>query len=117
VREFWQNQRAERRALLERELGRIVDTLRQMNVQLVLLFGSAARKDIGAYSDLDLIVVLDSNLPFVKRLGLLYEHIQPRVGLDLLAYTPQEFERIRRRPFIQQALQEGKVLYESRSTR
>lgn len=84
-----------------------------MDVQLILLFGSAARKDIGVSSDLDLIVVLDSDLPFIKRLGLLYEHIQPRVGLDLLAYTPQEFERIRQRPFIRQALEEGKALYES----
>ncbi len=44
---------------------------------------------------------------------MLYEHIQPRVGLDLLAYTPQEFEAIRERPFIRQALQEGKVIYET----
>jgi predicted nucleotidyltransferase len=113
MREYWQHQRAERQALLDRELERIVEALRQMDAQLIVLFGSAARKDIGAYSDLDLIVVLDSDLPFIKRLGLLYERIQPRIGLDLLAYTPREFERIRQRPFIQQALKEGKVLYEN----
>ena len=42
-----------------------------------------------------------------------YERIEPRVGLDLLAYTPQEFDAIRERPFIQQALREGRVLYEA----
>lgn len=109
----WQEQRSKRQALLERELERIVRVLRQVGAQRIILFGSAAREDVGAWSDLDLIVVLHSDLPFIKRLGVLYERIEPRVGLDLLAYTPQEFDAIRERPFIQQALQEGRVLYEA----
>ncbi|MFQ6101568.1 MAG: nucleotidyltransferase domain-containing protein [Anaerolineae bacterium] len=109
---YWQEQRSARRALLERELGRIVRVLREMEVQCIILFGSVARERISVWSDLDLIVVLDSDLPFIKRLGILYERIQPRVGLDLLAYTPQEFEALRERPFIRQALREGRVLYE-----
>jgi len=99
--------------LLECELERIVRILRQMEVQRIILFGSAARGKVNTWSDLDLIVVLNSDLPFIKRLGLLYEQIEPRVGLDLLAYTPQEFEALRERPFIRQALQEGTVLYET----
>jgi len=110
---YWQERRAERQALLECELERIVTVLRQMGARRVILFGSVARDDIGAWSDLDLIVVLNSDQPFIKRLGLLYERIQPRVGLDLLAYTPQEFEALRERSFIRQALREGKVLYET----
>ncbi len=113
MREYWQKRCSERQELLERELERITQALRAVGAQRVVLFGSAAREKIGAWSDLDMIVVLDSDLPFIKRLGMLYEHIQPRVGLDLLAYTPQEFEAIQERPFIQQALQEGKVLYET----
>ena len=57
--------------------------------------------------------MLDSDLPFIKRLGVLYERIRPRVGLDLLPYTSQEFEALRERPFIRQVLQEGRVLYEA----
>jgi predicted nucleotidyltransferase len=110
---YRQEQRAERQALLERELERIVRILRHLSVQRIILFGSAARENITAWSDLDLIVVLDSDLPFIKRLGLLYERIQPRVGLDLLAYTPQEFEDLRQRPFMRLALREGRVLYEA----
>ncbi len=108
-----QERRAKRQALLERELERIVRVLRQVGAQRIVLFGSAARDDISAWSDLDLIVVLQSDLPFIKRLGVLYERIQPRVGLDLLAYTPEEFDLIRERPFLRQALQEGRVLYET----
>ena len=109
----WQAQRSKRQALLERELSRIVQVLRQVGVQSIILFGSAARDDISAWSDLDLIVVLHSDLPFIKRLGVLYERIQPRVGLDLLAYTPEKFDAIRERPFLRQAVQEGRVLYEA----
>ena len=109
----WQEQRAARQALLGQELERIVRILREMGVQRIVLFGSVARETVTAWSDLDLIVVLNSDLPFIKRLGLLYEQIQPHVGLDLLAYTPEEFEALRERPFIRQALQEGRVLYET----
>jgi len=99
--------------LLEQELERTVQILREMGAQRIVLFGSVAREAVTAWSDLDLIVVLDSDLPFIKRLGSLYEQIQPHVGLDLLAYTPEEFETLRERPFIRQALQEGRVLYET----
>jgi predicted nucleotidyltransferase len=104
---------AERQALLECELARIVQVLREMNAQRIILFGSLGRGESGAWSDLDLIVVLASDLPFIKRLGWLYDRIQPRVGLDLLAYTPQEFETLRERPFLRRALREGRVLYEA----
>ncbi|HEC35414.1 MAG TPA: nucleotidyltransferase domain-containing protein [Anaerolineae bacterium] len=109
------NRLLERQTLLEQELRRVVEALRGSGTQLIVLFGSAARGEIAPWSDLDIIVVLDSELSFIKRLGWLYERIQPRVGLDLLAYTPQEFEAIRQRPFIRQAMEEGKVLYEARS--
>ncbi|HEC34536.1 MAG TPA: nucleotidyltransferase domain-containing protein [Chloroflexi bacterium] len=109
------NRLLERQTLLEQELRRVVEALRGSGAQLIVLFGSAARGEIAPWSDLDIIVVLDSELSFIKRLGWLYERIQPRVGLDLLAYTPQEFEAIRQRPFIRQAMEEGKVLYEARS--
>ena len=113
MQKYWQKRRSERQALLKRELERIVRVLRKAKVQRIILFGSVAREKVGVWSDLDIIVVLDSDLPFIKRLGVLYERIQPRVGLDLLAYTPEEFEAIRERPFVRQALQEGRVLYET----
>lgn len=102
-----------RQTLLERELARVVQTLREMNAQRITLFGSVGRREIGAWSDLDLIVVLPSDLPFIWCLKWLYERIQPRVGLDLPAYAPQEFETLRERPFLRRTLQEGRVLYEA----
>jgi len=80
-------------------------------VQQVILFGSyaAGRRDL--FTDLDIIVVMDSPHGFVERLADLHRRLQVAVDIDLLAYTPAEFERMRQRPFISHALATGKVLY------
>ncbi len=77
----------------------------------MLVFGSFARGRVRRESDLDMIAVMESHLPFVKRLDELYGEIAPRVGLDLLVYTPEEWEEMQRRPFVRQALAEGRVLH------
>ncbi|MEA3345055.1 MAG: nucleotidyltransferase domain-containing protein [Chloroflexota bacterium] len=105
--------RQERKRLLDEELKRLVAELKAMGAQYILLFGSMAQGKDGLESDIDLMVVLESDLPFVKRLGWLYGELRPRTALDLLAYTPEELAAIRHRPFIRQILRDGKVLYEA----
>ena len=57
-------------------------------------FGSYARGVADAWSDLDLAVVLDTDLSRFDRSRLLEElHDAIPVSLDLLIYTPSEFER------------------------
>jgi predicted nucleotidyltransferase len=78
-------------------------------------FGSWARGTADGYSDLDLVVVLDTDLPFVERGGLLGSLIDALpVGVDLLVYTPQEFERgLRSRRGVFDAIaREGVTIYE-----
>ncbi|MDI6823004.1 MAG: nucleotidyltransferase domain-containing protein [Bacillota bacterium] len=98
--------------LLKSELRRIANQLRQMGAQKIILFGSYARGRADALTDLDLVAVMDSQLPFVERTAKAYRHIVPRVAADILVYTPDEWERMQDRPFGQQVLREGKVLYE-----
>jgi predicted nucleotidyltransferase len=62
--------------------------------QRAVAFGSFARGTQDAHSDLDLAVVLETDLPRLERhlpLAGLFE--ASPVGLDLLVYTPEEFER------------------------
>jgi len=33
--------------------------------------------------------------------------------MDILVYTPQEFEDMKERPFVKRVLREGKMLYEA----
>jgi len=98
---------------LERNLTSLVHQLRRIpTVQKVILIGSfaAGRRDL--FTDLDLVVVMDSPLDFVTRSAELGRQLQAEVALDLLVYTPDEIERMRERPFMRHALKTGKVLYE-----
>lgn len=104
-------ERAERMQLLAAEAERIVRALVERGATLVVAFGSFGRGEVGRWSDLDLIAVMESDLPFVERLAALYEELAPRVGLDLLVYTPEEFAGMRERAFIRRALEEGRVLH------
>lgn len=107
----------QRRAALEAELARFLEFLRAHYApHRVILFGSLAHGVLHPDSDLDLIVVMPSSHPFLDRIGELLERFRPRVGMDLLVYTPEEFEEIRSRPFFQEeVLAKGVVVYESSS--
>ncbi len=101
----------DRAILLETELARIAADLRKLGARRLVLFGSYARGRVDPFTDLDLLVVLDSELPFVERTAWLYAQLLPRVATDILAYTPKEWPEVARRPFFQKALSEGRVLY------
>lgn len=103
--------RAERSERLAEEAERITKLLVERGATLVVVFGSFARGDVGSFSDLDMIAVMESDLPFIKRLEELYVALLPNVGLDLLVYTPEEFEEMQHRSFVRHALAEGKVLH------
>ena len=84
-----------RRRRLEAELERIVTALPGLGVRRAILFGSLARGDVGGRSDLDLILIVDSQARFPERCRRFYETLEPRVGMDILVYTPDEFEAMR----------------------
>lgn len=105
-----------RRKLLLHEAERITQALADLGVQKVILFGSLAKGRIHSGSDLDLLVVWDTDLRFMDRLEVIYRTVSPAVALDLLVYTPREFAELEKtRPFIRQIVSEGKILYEART--
>ena len=80
----------------------------------IILFGSAARGDLGQANDLDfLIIKQDVPLYGIDRMRELDELIDRNVAVDMLVYRPDEFEdRVRLGdPFIKAILREGRVLY------
>lgn len=77
------------------------------------MFGSHARGTQDKKSDIDLIIVCDTEEPFFRRhreFLELYRIFQEE--LDLLIYTPSEWERIKERFFFKKVLEEGKIIYE-----
>jgi predicted nucleotidyltransferase len=108
----------ERRALLEAELGRWVRLLiENYNPQRILLFGSLATGEVDEWSDVDLVVVKETSLRFLDRIREVLQLLHPRVGVDVLVYTPEEFDRLtQERGFVrQEILEKGQLLYERAS--
>ena len=104
-----------RRAELERELARYVDALvKHENPQQIIVFGSLATGDVHEWSDIDLVIVNETELPFMERLFHAQDVIQPRVGTDILYYTPDEWlDMCENRFFVKHEVEaKGKVLYE-----
>jgi predicted nucleotidyltransferase len=104
-----------RRALLEAELARVVTILTEhYRPHKILLFGSAVGGQTTAWSDLDLVIIKDTEKRFLDRTKEVMQLTQPRVGVDILVYTPEEFTRLsQERYFVRdEIIGKGKVLYE-----
>jgi predicted nucleotidyltransferase len=107
--------REQYRQALDRALADILGQLVRMSeVEKVILFGSyaAGRRDL--FTDLDLLVVMATDQDFVQRTADLYRQIQTDVDVDLLVYTPEEFQRQRQSGFVRHALATGQVIYEKK---
>ncbi len=103
--------RARHVAQLESELPRLVEELTGLGARLIVLFGSYAQGRRDLFTDLDLLVVMESEQPFVERLGHIYARLSPKVAADILVYTPAEFEQMKQRRFVRHALSTGQVLH------
>jgi len=104
-----------RRALLERELSRWLPLLiAHEQPDKIILFGSYCTGQMSEWSDLDMVIVKSTQAPFLDRTRQVLALLKPRAGVDVLVYTPQEFEQLsRERTFLrQEILAKGKVIYE-----
>jgi hypothetical protein len=62
----------------------------------------------------DLLIVAESDQPRFKRSRVLYQTLRPYLfAMDLVVYTPQEFDQARRMPlsFVSTVMREGKTVY------
>jgi len=94
---------------------RLKPTFEKHRVLRAIVFGSMARGQVSRRSDLDLIIIQDTEKRFLDR----YDDLLPEIvravpgrDVDLFIYTPDELARMSDRRFIRTALKEGKVIYE-----
>lgn len=97
-------------ALLDRIIRRIVEVAQP---EKVILFGSAARGEMGPNSDLDFLVI--KSCPRRRAVAMaLYEAVGGLgYAVDIIVATPEDIERYGKSPALvyEPALREGKVVY------
>lgn len=92
----------------------VAQACRREGARRAILFGSYARGEADAWSDLDLLIVWETPLPWLERHRAFADVLGAFPGSDLLVYTPAELEEVRARSgFIERAEREGFVLYDA----
>ena len=94
-------------------LNELCRRLVAIGAQRIYLFGSYARGEADEDSDVDLVVIQDTLLPFFDRLRAAWACIDPEWPVELLVYTPAEFETMQREgnAFAETVAEEGVALY------
>lgn len=107
----------ERKKELAAELERITGALQKNpTVEKVILFGSLAGGQVGIKSDLDLLVIQNTDKTFLSRSMEMMLQLNPSVAVDFLVYTPEEFAKMQEKPgsFIRDILKNGRIVYEKK---
>lgn len=103
----------ERKKKLKEELNRLIQKIVELDVEKIILFGSLASDNIHKLSDIDIIIVKKTEKRFLDRLEEFYKHLKPNYGVDILVYSPEEFEEMKdSNQFIKTALESGRIIYE-----
>lgn len=105
-------------AIHKNEIERVKDLLlpvfKRKKTKKVYLFGSLSKGTQTKRSDIDLMIIAETDKRFFERYDD-YESIQRILSdrsVDMLIYTPKELTEIAHRVFIKRILEEGEVLYE-----
>lgn len=75
----------------------------------------AALQRVHEGSDLDLLIMKDTNQPFLDRIAEVLSTVDVDVPVEPIVYTPTEIDRLceERRDFIVTILEEAKLLYDA----
>jgi len=98
------------------DINKFLSICKLKNIRKAILFGSRANGKAHSKSDYDLIIIYETDKSFFQRYDD-FEELYPIFEnyLDLLPYTPKEWEKIKHRKFISRIIAEGKILYEKKS--
>jgi uncharacterized protein len=105
-----------RKYRLKANLDRIVHTLiKGYSPESIILFGSMSDGTIHEWSDLDLVIIKETEKPFYERLREVATLCDSDVSVHYLVYTPQEFHRLQQDGHFfvnHEIIKKGVVLYE-----
>lgn len=84
----------QRRQLLEAELHRFASDAARFGARRAFLVGDFGRGESQPDTDLELVIVQETDEPFRRRADFWVNHLRPRVGTRFLVYTPAEFDAL-----------------------
>lgn len=94
-----------------------IDTIvREFEPEIIIVFGSVAKGTADEYSDLDLLVVMDTDQGYYVRASVIYRVVyRIPIPKDIIVLTPEEFESEKDNPlsFVSEIVRTGKVFYET----
>ena len=97
------------------QIKKMVNKIRvSCSPEKIILFGSYSTGKITFNSDVDLLVVLNTDLRGAERIRMISRLIYPRsLPVDIIVKTPDEIEKSKKRidPFINDILETGIELY------
>jgi predicted nucleotidyltransferase len=87
----------------------------QFRPERIILFGSYAYGKPRPESDVDLLVVMNTQLRETQQALQIRQHINPLFGVDILVYTPSRLEQRLKLgdSFLREITEKGSVVYES----
>lgn len=102
-------------SLLKVSLEEAVAKLSKLSdVRRISIFGSYAAGKADLFTDLDILVIMETDKSFVERAKELYALLALPVDVDILCYTPEEFDQMKKTPFLRRILSEEVCYYEAK---
>jgi len=101
------------------KLEEVLQRLKSYEPERVILFGSYGTEEMDEYSDLDLVLIKNTEKRFIERLLEVWELLGAQgERVDVFVYTPEEWERMleEENPFALEVMNKGKVIYEKRKS-
>lgn len=97
----------------KKEIRLAVTQLRTLNPEKIILYGSASDGKLREGSDLDFLIVRNTNKPFLQRNIDASKCLDLDVPYDVFVITPKEFQDriVSQDPFISTIIKRGKIIY------
>lgn len=93
-------------------LDNIISSLKSINPEKVILFGSYAYGTPTKDSDIDLLVVKNTADTFHQRIQQIRPLLPKNKAIDVIVLTPREYQQAKKtNPLIREIENKGKVIY------
>jgi predicted nucleotidyltransferase len=100
---------------MKKKVHRLIKSLLPYDPERLYLFGSWARGEEDDLSDLDLVIIKQTEVPFLDRLREVASLLPAEIGgVDILVYTPDEFAVMQQNgnAFAEMITEEARLIYD-----